>query len=291
LAISVDRLNHLGADADTTQVLVIGDCLEVLRDANVVPRNSIRLTVTSPPYGLGKNYGKMYSDKFDLDAWLKMISEVAHLLYEVTTPDGSFFLNVSPIPDYKSKEIVPLDAYAFLEVKKHGFHLRNKIIWHFNNMQNPVKRLAGRWEAVLWFVKDIKNYVFNLDKIRIPYITVGDKRIKGTGRNPTDVWYFNRVNNMTKAKFGIDFPAVYPVPMIERILKMSSNSGDWILDPFLGSGTTMKVAKMLGRNSIGIEINPKHADLIRRRVEPEKATINGRIDFRIIQYNNRASSK
>lgn len=276
--------------ADSRQVLVVGNCLEVLKDATVVPRNSVRLTVTSPPYGLGKNYGGMYSDKFDLDAWLKMIGEVARLLYDVATPDGSFFLNISPIPG-KDKEIVPLDSYAFFEVKKHGFHLRNKIIWHFNNMQNPVKRLSGRWEAILWFVKDIKNYVFNLSEIKLPYITVGDKRIKGTGRNPTDVWYFDRVNNMTKAKLGIDFPAVYPEPMIERILKMSSNPGDWVLDPFLGSGTTMRVAKMLGRNSMGIEINPRYVNLIKRRVEPEKATMNGCIDFKIIHYNNRTSSK
>jgi len=272
---------------DTRQLLVVGNCLDVLKDTSIVPKESIRLTVTSPPYGLGKKYGGMYSDKFNLKSWLKMIGEVARLIYDATAPNGSFFLNVSPIPDSNTKEIVPLDSYAFFEVKKHGFFLRNKIIWHFNNMQNPVKRLAGRWETVLWFVKDIHNYIFNLDQIRIPYITVGDKRVKGAGRNPTDVWYFDRVNNMTKSKLGIDFPSIYPEPMIERILKMSSNRGDWVLDPFLGSGTTMRVAKLLGRNSIGIEINPKNVDLIKRRVEPEKATINGRIDFQIINYSNK----
>lgn len=276
---------------DTRQILIVGDCLEVLKDEEIVPKNSIKLTVTSPPYGLGKEYGEMYSDKFDLDAWLKMINQVSHLLYEVTAPNGSFFLNISPIPDNKDKEIVPLDSYAFFEVKKQGFHLRNKIIWNFNNMQNPTMRLAGRWEAILWFVKDIKNYIFNLDDIRIPYITVGDKRIKGNGRNPTDVWYFDRVNNMTKAKLGIDFPAVYPEPMIERILRMSSNKGDWVLDPFLGSGTTMRVAKMLGRNSIGIEINPKNVKTIKKRLEPQKATLDSIVQFKEIHYVKKTASK
>ena len=285
------REREYSSQIDTRQVLVIGDCLKVLRDESIVPKNSIRLAVTSPPYGLGKKYGEMYADKFDIDAWTKMISEVAHLLHGVLTPDGSFFLNVSPIPNEKSKEMVPLDSYAFFEVKKQGFHLRNKIIWHFNNMQNPIKRLAGRWEAILWFVKDIGNYVFNLNDIRVPYITVGDKRIKGTGRNPTDVWYFDRVNNMTKAKLGIDFPTVYPEPMIERILRMSSNRGDWVLDPFLGSGTTMRVAKILGRNSIGIEIDPANTRLIKKRVEPEKATIHGVVDFREIRYSRKALDK
>lgn len=287
---NTENLTYSGR-IDSRQILVVGDCLEVLKDHNIVPKNGIRLTVTSPPYGLGKEYGGMYSDKFDLDSWLKMINEVSGLLYDVTTPDGSFFLNVSPIPNNKDKEIVPLDSYAFFEVKKHGFHLRNKIIWNFNNMQNPTRRLAGRWEAILWFVKDIKKYVFNLNEIRIPYITVGDKRIKGIGRNPTDVWYFDRVNNMTKAKLGIDFPAVYPEPMIERILRMSSNRGDWVLDPFLGSGTTMRVARILGRNSIGIEIDPKNVKTIKKRVEPEKATIDGLINFKEICYNKKAVDK
>jgi adenine-specific DNA-methyltransferase len=110
--------------------------------------------------------------------------------------------------------------------KKNGYFLRNSIIWHFNNMQNCSNRLSGRWESILWFVKNIDNYIFNLDDIRVPYITKGDKRLSPEGgRNPTDVWYFNRVNNMTKKKLKIDhIPTMYPIPMIERIIKMSSKS-------------------------------------------------------------------
>ena len=71
-------------------------------------------------------------------------------------------------------------------------------------MQNCNRRLSGRWEKILWFVKDINNYIFNLDSIRIPYITKNDKRLDPDGgRNPTDVWYFDRVNNMTKNKLNI----------------------------------------------------------------------------------------
>jgi len=89
---------------------------------------------------------------------------------------GVFFLNVSPIPSNKTKEIVPLDVYSFLAFKKYDYYLRNKIIWHFNNMQNCVQRLSGRWEAILWFVKDLDNYTFNLKDIKIPCITKNDKR-------------------------------------------------------------------------------------------------------------------
>lgn len=272
--------------------LIIGDCLKVLSDTNIIPRESVNLVVTSPPYGLGKDYGGTYADIFDLSKWRKMIRSVSRRIYDILTPDGSFFLNVSPIPDPKTSEIIPLDTYAFLDIKKQGFYLRNKIIWNFNNMQNPVKRLAGRWETFLWFVKDINNYVFNLDEVRIPYLTKNDKRIKGNGRNPTDVWpfnisdfwYFNRINNMTKAKLNIEFPAVFPDALIERIIKMSSKVGDIVLDPFLGSGTSMKVASELGRKSFGIEINKAYTKLILRRLSLENANMDENGDIQIINY-------
>ena len=138
-------------------------------------------------------------------------------------------------------------------------------------MQNCVNRLSGRWEAVLWFVKDINDYVFNLKDVKIPCITKNDKRFDANaGRNPTDVWYFDRVNNMTKKKMGLeDHPCIYPSSMIERIIKMSSNKGDWIIDPFLGSGTTSVVAKKLERNSIGFEVDRKFEALIKKRLISE----------------------
>lgn len=71
---------------------------------------------------------------------------------------------------------------------KKGFKIRNIITWTFNNMQNCINRLSGRYENIIWAVKDLENYVFNLDDVRIPYITQNDKRLEGgKGRNPTDV--------------------------------------------------------------------------------------------------------
>jgi DNA modification methylase len=137
-------------------------------------------------------------------------------------------------------------------------------------MQNCTNRLSGRYENILWGVKDINNYVFNLDDIRIPYITQNDKRLEGgIGRNPTDVWYFDRVNNMTKNKLGLTHPTIYPLPMIVRILKMSSNPGDTILDPFAGSGTSLVAAKILGRNAIGLELDGKYKEECERRLNTE----------------------
>ena len=137
-------------------------------------------------------------------------------------------------------------------------------------MQNPTKRLSWRWESILWFVKDIDNYVFNLDDIRIPYITKNDKRLVWwSWRNPTDVRYFDRVNNMTKKKLWIDAPCVYPVPLIERILKMSSHPWDVVLDPFLWSWTTLVACENLWRKWIWFEIDENYKTVIENRLKNE----------------------
>lgn len=251
----------------TERLLVdFGDSREKLKS---LPDSSVRLAVTSPPYNIGKAYGK-YKDKIPLDEWKSLIAQVTREIYRILTPDGSFFLNLSPVPFGEDKEILPLPYIGYDIMKEAGFHIRNIITWTFNNMQNCTQRLSGRYENILWGVKDLKNYVFNLDDIRVPYITQNDKRLEGgAGRNPTDVWYFNRVNNMTKEKLGLSHPTVYPLDMIERIIKMSSDENDGVLDPFLGSGTTVVAALKLNRRGIGFEIDQRYEDEIRKRIETE----------------------
>lgn len=249
-------------------VYKIGDCRELLKE---VPDGSVKLVVTSPPYNIDKPYGT-YKDRIALNDWEDLIREVTQEVFRILTPDGSFFLNLSPVPYGKDKEILPLPFIGYQIMSDAGFKLRNMITWTFNNMQNCVNRLSGRYENILWGVKDLNNYVFNLDEIRIPYITKNDKRlVGGTGRNPTDVWYFDRVNNMTKKKLNLQHPTVYPLPMILRILKMSSHPGDTVLDPFVGSGTTLVAAKILDRNGIGFELDGKYAAEIQKRLSEECA--------------------
>ena len=134
-------------------------------------------------------------------------------------------------------------------------------------MQNCTNRLSGRYENIIWGVKDLNNYIFNLDDVRVPYITQNDKRLTGSGRNPTDVWYFNRVNNVTKKKLNLQHPTIYPADMIERIILMASNENDIVLDPFLGSGTTVAVALKLNRKGIGFELDENYKSEIKSRIE------------------------
>lgn len=247
----------------------IGDSREILKK---IPDKSVRMVVTSPPYNIGKPYGK-YKDKLPLDKWEKLISDITKEVMRVLTDDGSFFLNLSPVPMGADKEILPLPYIGYKIFKESGLYIRNIITWTFNGMQNPTRRLSGRYENIIWGVKDIKNYVFNLDDVRIPYITKNDKRLTGSGRNPTDVWYFDRVNNMTKKKLNLKHPTIYPIEMIERIIKMSTNPGDTVLDPFVGSGTTLVAAKRLNRKAIGIELDEQYASEIEQRLKNETENI------------------
>ena len=243
-----------------------GDCRELLK---TIPDNSVTLVVTSPPYNIGKKYGK-YSDKISLEEWKELINDVTKEIYRILKPNGSFFLNLSPIPLGNDKEILPLPYIGYDIMKENNFKIRKIITWTFNNMQNCTNRLSGRYENIVWGVKDLNNYIFNLDEVRIPYITKNDKRlVGGIGRNPTDVWYFDRVNNMTKKKLDLTHPTIYPLPMIVRILKMSSNIGDTILDPFAGSGTSLVAAKILNRKAIGFELDTKYKNECERRLATE----------------------
>lgn len=241
----------------------IGDSQKLLKN---IPDESIATIITSPPYNINKKYGK-YNDKVNFEEWKELINNIVRESYRILKPNGSLFINLSPIPIGKEKEILPLPYLAYDIIKEHNFYLRNMITWTFNNMQNPTKRLSGRYENILWCVKDLTNYTFNLDDIRIPYITKNDKRLKGgKGRNPTDVWYFDRVNNMTKKKNNWNHPTIYPQDMIERIIKMSTNPGDIVLDPFLGSGTTVSAALSLDRKAVGIEIDENYYEEILGRI-------------------------
>ena len=157
----------------------IGDCRELLKE---IPDKSINLVVTSPPYNIGKPYGN-YKDKIPLDKWQELISDVTKEVHRVLTPNGSFFLNLSPVPYGNEKEILPMPFLGYEIFKANNLYLRNMITWTFNNMQNCTNRLSGRYENILWGVKDINNYVFNLDDVRIPYITQNDNTYSSFSSN------------------------------------------------------------------------------------------------------------
>ena len=260
--IKSNNISKLSSITPITNTIIHGDTLQTLKK---FPSNKINLIITSPSYMLGKEYDRERS----LEEYKKYHSDVIKECHRVLTEDGALYWNVAQTP--WDGEILPLGAIFYDILKKKNFYLKNWIIWHFEGGLNTKKRLSGRYENILWTVKDKKNFVFNLDDIRIPAKWHMDKRCNPKGKNPTDfwtevdyVWDINRVVNVSKEKTS--HPTQFPEKMIKRIIKASSNKGDIVMDIFSGSGTVMKVAEEEGRKWIGIDKESKYCKIAQKRV-------------------------
>ena len=262
--ISEKQLEHKSNIKKITNSVIHGDSLAVLRK---MPENSVNLIITSPSYEVGKEYEKNLTFEQYLDEHKEVIKEAKRVLKD----NGAIYWNVAQTP--KNGEIIPLGAVFYNIFKEQKFYLKNWIIWKFDGGLNCKKRLSGRYENLLWFVKDHENFIFNLDDIRITPKWANDKRNNPKGKNPTDFWEFasednvweiNRVVNVSKEK--TKHPCQFPEKLVERVIKASTNEGDIILDIFNGSGTACKVAKDLNRKYIGIDKELEYCKIALNRV-------------------------
>jgi adenine-specific DNA-methyltransferase len=248
-------------------VLYAGDCLNFLRD---VPDRSVRLVVTSPPYNLGKAYEKR-QDIRDYTAFQeRVIKECARTLVD----GGSICWQVgNHVVKSGASSILPLDILLYPLFEKLGLRLRNRVIWHFEHGLHCSNRLSGRYETLLWFTKGDR-YFFNLDPIRVPQKYPGKKYFKGPragqyscnplGKNPGDVWVIPNVKSNHVEK--TEHPCQFPVELIERLVLSLTNPGDWVLDPFVGVGTSIVAAIKHGRRGAGSEKEPKYVEISRERI-------------------------
>lgn len=156
--------------------------------------------------------------------------------------------------------------------------MRNRIIWHFEHGLHCSRRFSGRYETIIWFTKS-DNYVFNLDPVRVPQKYPGKKHFKGLkagqyssnplGKNPGDVWIIPNVKSNHVEK--TEHPCQFPVELIERLVLSMTNEGDWVFDPFLGTGTTIIAAIRHHRRGAGSELVERYAQIARERVAQEMA--------------------
>jgi len=189
------RISH-SFNADDKIVLYHGNCLDLLSQ---IPDRSIQLIVTSPPYNIGKYYEKRLKLKTYLEQQNHVITECERVL----TESGSICWQVGNYVENGS--IIPLDTILFPIFSNLGLVLRNRIIWHFEHGLHCSKRFSGRYESIIWFTRKTKNYVFNLDPVRVPQKYPGKKYFKGPkagqyscnplGKNPGDVWDVPNVKN------------------------------------------------------------------------------------------------
>lgn len=243
-----------------------------------VPAGVIQLVVTSPPYNLGKEYEKRLCLTDYVEQQRQVISECVRVL----RPSGSICWQLGNYVN--DGAIIPLDVLLYPVFAELGLKLRNRIIWHFEHGLHCSRRLSGRYETILWFTKT-DDFTFDVDPIRVPQKYPGKKYFKGPkagqyscnplGKNPGDVWVIPNVKSNHVEK--TEHPCQFPVELIERLVLALSASGEWVLDPFLGTGTTLVAAIRQGRYGIGAEVLGKYASIARTRIE---AAADGSLEVR-----------
>ena len=244
-----------------------GDCLEMLRS---IPDDSIQLIVTSPPYNLGKEY----EQRQNLSRYIENQKRVIIACHRVLKPSGSICWQVGNYVDKNGgSSVVPLDIALFPIFSELGMKMRNRIIWHFEHGLHCSKRFSGRYETIIWFTKT-DDYIYDLDPVRVPQKYPGKKHFKGPkagqyscnplGKNPGDVWVIPNGKNNHVEKTG--HPCQFPIELVERLILSLTRSGDWVLDPYAGAGTTMAAALKNGRRGAGAERVPRYAAIARQRI-------------------------
>jgi len=252
-------------DPNSDVILYKGDCIDLLSQ---VPDNFVKLVVTSPPY----NLGKPYESRKSLDEYASWQGKIIKECVRTLKNDGSICWQVGNYVD--NGRIIPLDVILYPIFDDMGLQLRNRIVWYFGHGLHASRRFSGRYEVILWFTKT-DNYTFNLDMIRVPQKYPNKKYFKGPkkgqyscnplGKNPGDVWEIPNVkaNHVEKTMH----PCQFPVELIERLVLAMTNEGDWVLDPFMGVGTTAIAALMHERKAMGAEIVGDYVEITKERLK------------------------
>jgi site-specific DNA-methyltransferase (adenine-specific) len=251
--------------------VVAGDCLDVLPG---LPAGCADLVFADPPFNIGYEYD-VYHDrrsKADYLAWAdRWLAAAVRLL----APTGSFFLAIGD--EFAAEHKVRLDAL--------GLTLRNWVVWHYTFGVSCTKKFNRSHAHVFYYVRDPKRYTFNADAVRVPsarQTTYADRRANPVGKLPDDTWVLRpqetgdhfQPDSDTWAVSRVcgthrerrDHPCQMPEAVLERIIRAASNPGDRVVDPFAGSGTTLAVAKKLGRRFLGVELSERYAAGIRDRL-------------------------
>jgi DNA modification methylase len=230
-------------------VVVAGDA--ILEMQKLQPA-SVDLVIADPPYNLGKNYGNNHDAK-EFEEYLVFSRRWLTEARRVLTPTGTIYVFmgfrfISYIYDILDREL--------------KMFFTNWIVWHYTQGIGRKKGFSPRHDDILMFTKSPK-YKFNLDAVRVPQKYFRDRN-NMRGANPGDVWEFSHVHYCNENRQ--EHPTQKPEGLIERLILASSDQDNLVLDPFSGSGTTLRVCQQLGRRAMGFEINPDFVQMTRERL-------------------------
>lgn len=240
-----------------------GDCLVLFKDT---PDNSIDVTFADPPFNLKKKYSN-YRDSLEFQQYLNWCEKWIKEMIRITKPTGSIF--VHNIPHWLTYYAAFLNRIA---------NFKHWISW--DAPTSPMgKTLQPSHYGVLFYAKDAKRIKFN--EIRYPHKRCrkcdyllkdyGGKKetLHPFGPLVSDVW--TDIHRIKHNKYRDSHPCQLPIHLLERIILMSSDEGDIVLDPFIGTGTTAIAAKRLGRKYIGFDIDEKYINITKKKLEQENS--------------------
>jgi len=247
----------------TEYSVITGDCLQKLNRENF-PK-AVDLTFLDPPFNQGKDYS-LHDDNLSPEEYWGMMKEVCQKTFNITSTGGAVY--------FMQREKNAEDVLRCL--RETGWTLQNLIIWKKKTSAVPVSGKYGKqYQIIAYATKGEKARVFH--RLRIsPPLPPNYKLQRENGVYVTDVW--DDIRELTSGYFAGDeairnkdgerfHKQQAPIALLLRIILSSSKIGDTVLDPFAGTGTTLVTAYQVGRNSIGIEIDPKNVEMIRLRLE------------------------
>lgn len=270
-------------DTVPTNQLIVGDCLSALP---TLPDGCVNLIGTDPPFNIGLDY-EGYDDNLPPDVYLDKLRTFAVQARRVLKPDGSLFLFIGQ--RYQARASVILEDA--------GFHWRNTIVWHYTFGSNQRTKFTPSWTPILYFTHHPESFTFNADAVRVPsarQLIYNDRRANASGKVPDDTWVLlpercpeffredqdawlvNRVCGTHKERAG--HTTQLPLALVERIIRVASNPGELVLDPFAGSGTVLVAARNLGRRYLGIEISAQTAEIAHRRLAEANEVVSPSAD-------------
>lgn len=237
---------------DISERIINGDTFSILP---YLPSSIVDLLIVDPPYNLSKNYnGHLFKEKEkdEYRQWfLTFISKVKHLL----KPKSTIYI----CSDWKTSLLIA----PILEEK---FFVHNRITWEREKGRGAKSNWKNNTEDI-WFCTNSKDYYFDVESVKLKRKVIAPYRVNGKPKDwqeeesgnyrltyPSNIWSDISIPFWSMSE-NTDHPTQKPEKLIAKLILASSQSGDFVFDPFLGSGTTAVVARKLGRKFAGIEQN------------------------------------
>lgn len=235
---------------------IITICGDAVTEMKKFPDASIRLIASDPPYNLNKDYGNN-QDSLKFRDYLEFSRAWLNEAKRVLTDDGSIYVFMG----------MRYISYVYMILEQElGLYFNSWVTWHYTQGIGKIRGFSPRHDDILFFTKHPENFVFNLDAVRVPQ-KYYRSRNNMQGANPGNVWEFSHVHYCSKDRKT--HPTQKPEALFERMILASSNEDDTVLDPFVGSGTSLRVCQHTNRNAIGIDINPEYIAMTNARLNED----------------------